>query len=261
MAEALLTALGGRPIIKRVTRGDLCLDIANLDVTSLLALVKDGQFITRASSVLPKIDYLTDQETGFTAGKYPCYLTAYDKVDERMGKADSLYLAALIERRWGGSVPQAAARIEYQLNRPWLRNNGIDSPEDFLNHRGTLSEKLTSDWFRITATRVERRNKHQSRAGVHPLWAGIQEGFVAIFGPPQGLLEPLSRNHVRPIELARQGRGCLLSCLLQMRIEISSYQQFVAACSDLLFGLFPKDAERAKFLEMAAERTMEYEVS
>lgn len=261
MAEALLEALGGKPVLKRISRGDVCLDVVNLDVQYLLALVKAQCFITRARTARPHINYVTEQESGFSVGKHPLYMTVYDKVRERFGKTDALYLQALIDRRWGGDIPDTAARIEFQMARNWFRDHGINSPEDFLLHRGTLAELLTHEWFRLTEGPVDREGKHQSRAKTHLLWLGIQEGFAAIFGPSQGELTPLDRERVQPIELARQGRGCLAACLLQMGIEVKSYDQFVQACMAILTGLFPKSDDRAIYMEQLAKRRMEFEVS
>lgn len=223
MAEALLEALGGKPLLKRISRGDLCLDVVNLDVQELLALVKSQHFITRARSARPQIDYVTEKATGFNVGKHPLYMTVYDKVREQYGKTDALYLQALIDRRWGGDIPDTATRIEFQMAGNWFRDHGINTPEDFLQHSGTLSELLTHDWFRLTEGPVDREGKHQSRAKTHPIWLGMQEGFAEIFGPPQGEMTPLAREQVEPIALARQGRGCLAACLLQMGIEFYTY--------------------------------------
>lgn len=261
MASAFLEALGGRPIFKAISRGDLCLDVVNLNPQDLLALLRAQHFITIARSARPHVNLINQKESGFSAGQHPLYLTVYDKVLEQLGKTDGLYLQALIDRRWGGDIPKTATRIEFQMARNWFRDHGIDSPEDFLTHRGTLSEKLTHDWFRLTDIPVDRKGKHQSRAAVHPLWAGIQAGFSEIFGPSQGELTPLAREKVQPIALAQQGRGCLAACLLQMGVEFRTYGEFVRGCSEVLLGFFPRAEDRASFLKQLEKRRMEYEVS
>ena len=90
-AECLICALGGEPIEFKLSRADLCLDISNLDARELHELVRLEHFITDASNVRPQINYVTDEVTGFCAGRTPLYLTVYDKVAERLGKADQLY--------------------------------------------------------------------------------------------------------------------------------------------------------------------------
>jgi hypothetical protein len=260
-AEAFISVLGGEPIELKISRGDLCLDIVNLSAFELHDLVREGHFITDASHVRPAIDYLTNEVTGFYAGKAPLYLTVYDKVAERMGKVDQLYNRALIDRRWHGHIPRIAARIEYQLRRPWLLDKGISTPRDFLERRGSLGDTLTKDWFRITQRKVDRRNKHQSRAKTHPLWIGIQQAFEIVFGPSEGFLPPIKRNKITPIELAAQARGCLAACLLQMGVEVRNYKDFARKSGQLMLRLFPKDEERLKFLQEFDRRKMEFETT
>jgi hypothetical protein len=203
------------------------------------------------------VNLVTDKETGFFAGKHPLYLTVYNKAHEQLGKTDRLYLQALVDRRWFGQLMWTATRVEYQLCRRWLREHGIDSPEDFLERRGKLAEKLTHDFFRITEDYVDLRGKHQGRAETHPLWVGIQKGFETVFGPPQGELVPLDRQKVQPVELVRQGRGCIANGLLQMGVEFKTYPEFLRAANSVLDRLFSVD-ERHLFLATIAERQMEY---
>src|SRR5690606_4654715 len=193
--------------------------------------------------------------------KAPLMLNVYNKVMERLGKADSLYLQALIDRRWHGSIPDTAARFEYQVRRPWLMENGISSPEDFFRLGGSLCEKLTHDWFRLTTEPVDRKHKHQSRAATHPVWVGVQEAFAGLFGAPEGELVPIERDKVTPIQLARQGRGCLLNCLLQKGIEFRDYKEFVRRVAYLLLSMFPTHDERDSFIKEVDRRKMEFETS
>jgi hypothetical protein len=261
MAEATVTALGGACVEKKLSRADLCLDVCNLHVEDLLQLVEAGQFITSARHVRPQVNYVTDAVSGFTAGQSPIRLVVYDKLAERLGKADHLYNQALIDRRWYGRVPEAAARVEYQIHRQWLLDQGITTPEDLLSHRGRLCQKLTYDWFRLTAEPVDRRNKHQSRAGTHLLWIGIQEGFETVFGPPEGELPPIRRDKITPTELARQARGCLANCLLQMAMPFETYGEFAEMARRVLLALPESGADAGKFMAEVERRKMEFETS
>ena len=90
-AIEFLAVLGGTPADMKVSRADLCLDVCNLATERLNALVASGRFITKAKVVRPDINYVTDCVTGFSAGKSPMRLCVYDKLLERMGKADGLY--------------------------------------------------------------------------------------------------------------------------------------------------------------------------
>lgn len=114
----LAKCLGGVPTELKLSRADLCLDICNLQAAELLKLVKKGHFITQARSVRPDINFVTDQVTGFSAGKSPLRLSVYDKLIERLGKSDALYLRALVDRRWYGAEDlTSATRVEYQMRR------------------------------------------------------------------------------------------------------------------------------------------------
>jgi hypothetical protein len=260
-ALEFLAALGGVPVQFKMTRGDLCLDISNLHVEVLNELVASRQFVTLARHVHPNVNFVSEEVSGFTAGKSPIRLTAYDKRLEQMGKSDQLYLRALIDRRWYGSAPKAATRIEYQMLRRWLLEQGISTPEDFLNRCGSLCEKLTFDWFRLAAQPVDRKNKHQDRSEIHPIWRGIQVGFATVFGQPEGPLVPVRRDKILPMELAKQGRGCLANGLLQMAMPFETYGEFSEMCRRLLLAIPSSDSEAADFMDELQRRKMEYETS
>jgi hypothetical protein len=260
-ALKFLDALGGVVKDLKVSRGDLCLDVVNLNAADLMSLVAKGHFITAARNVHPNINYVTDSVTGFVAGKAPIRLIVYDKIQERMGKADSLYLRALVDRRWYGVTPASATRIEYQMLRRWLLEKGIASPEDFLSTRGTLVHELTYDWFRLTARRVDRRNKHQSRAKTHPIWIGVQQGFQDIFGKPEGALRPIRRDKVSPTKLSEQGRGCFANALLQMDMPYQTYGEFAEMCKRLILAMPASKAEAGAFMEELERRKMEFETT
>jgi hypothetical protein len=257
----LVVALGGEPVELKMSRGDLCIDICNLEATTLQQLVAAGHFVTLARHVHPNVDYVSEIITGFTAGKSPMRLSVYDKIQERLGKVDRLYLQGLIDRRWYGAIPQAAVRVEYQMRRRWLLEQGIATPDDFLKRCGALSAKLTHDWFRITEKPVDRANKHQSRAETHPIWKGIQAAFAGMFGEPEADLVPIRRDKIMPTELAKQARGCLVNCLLQMGMPLESYEQFAEMSRRLLLALPPSENAKLEFMVEVERRKMEFETS
>jgi len=260
-AMQFLESLGGTPLELKISRGDLCLDISNLPTSDLNQLVAAGHFVTLANDVHPNINFVTNKVTGFAAGKSPMRLSVYDKYIERLGKADALYNQALIDRRWYGEIRENATRIEYQMHRRWLLDQGINTPQDFLDRRGALCEKLSHDWFRITAEPVDRRNKHQSRAALHPMWIGVQRAFVTIFGPPESRLSAIQRLRVSPQKLMEQGRGCLANALLQMDMPFETYHEFAERCKQLLLALPASKAQAADFITELVRRKMEFETS
>ncbi len=253
-----IRAMGGEVVAEKLSRADLCLDIAELDVRELQEAVERGQCITRASSVEPRWNALTDRKTGFTAGKRPLRLTVYDKRMQVIQSADALYAQAMIDRRWGGQEPLKATRVEFQCAREWLREQGINSPCDFRQLQGAIAEKLTHEWFRIADRAVDRKNKNQSRAGTLPLWALVQDGFRRIFGECTGELVPVQRERIRPERLLKQARGCLMNAMLQMGWKVRTYPEFCLQSQRALhqLGMVEKDAEA--FVEEYGRRETEF---
>jgi hypothetical protein len=120
---------------------------------------------------------------------------------------------------------------------------------------------LTHDWFRITTEPVDRRNKHQSRAETHPIWLGVQQAFATIYGQPDRPLVPIRRDKIMATELAKQGRGCLANCLLQMNMPFATYEEFAEMCKRLLLSVPASRAQAADFMAELERRKMEFETS
>jgi hypothetical protein len=256
--EGFVEALGGKVVDEKLTRADFALDIANLEVGVLQEAVERRQFITRAASVDPKWDVLHERKTGFTAGKCPLHMTVYDKTQQLIGREDHLYVQAMIDRRWGGELPYVATRIEFQCSRPWLMQNGVSSPQDFFRLQGSIIEKLTGDWFRLTDRPVDRKHNNQSRADTLPAWAVIQEAFRRIYGRPEGELVPVRREKIQPSRLIKQARGCLRNALLQMGWKCRNYREFLHHAGTLLdlAGMTARD--QVTFIEDFARMETEY---
>lgn len=238
LVEAFVTRMSGVVVREKLTRVDLCLDVANLDVGELQRLVDRDQFVTRAKRGKGFSDIMQRRGTGFTFGTHPVRLVVYDKLAEQQGTHDALYLQALVERRWGGTLPEKATRIEFQLGRSWLTKHGIDSPADIFERAGTVLDKLAGEWFRITDEPVDRENKHQGRAATHPLWQAIHGAFLAVFGQPIGTLAPLERRRVDPESLVKQGVGCFARAILQSGLPMESVEQFLESGGQLVRWVF-----------------------
>lgn len=244
--------LGGVVAREKLTRVDLCLDVAQLDVGELQRLVDRDQFVTRAKRGKGHRDLMEHRGTGFTIGSHPARLVVYDKMAEQLGTHDALYLQALVERRWGGTLPEKATRIEFQLGRRWLTKHGIDSPADIFERAGTVLDKLAGEWFRITDEPVDRENKHQSRAATHPLWQAIHGAFLAVFGQPTGQLFPLLRARVSPDRLVKQGVGCFSRAMLQRGLPVDPPAKYVDSVRQLIQATYSK----SEWLALA--RRLEY---
>jgi hypothetical protein len=233
------------------------MDVAGLNVSELQAFVERKQFFG-AKNVRPYIELVSDARTGFSVGASPLYLVVYDKLQEQDRKYDSLYFEALIQRRCGGIVPAHLARLEYQVSRTRFRDFGINSVPDLFRLRGSLAEKLTTDWFRLTTESVDRKNNHQSRAKLLPLWVSLGKAFCSIFGRPRGPLVPLKREKVNPFKLLRISRGSGASALLQKGLTFKTYHDFIFALMEGFYAISPSEEEQIKFLESYHWRLTEY---
>ncbi|MGE0537941.1 MAG: hypothetical protein AB7O68_23460 [Pirellulales bacterium] len=253
----MLTGLGAQLRDEKLTRADLCLDVAGLDAAELQKLAKHGHFVTRAQRVHPFEELVSQTCTGLSVGARPLRLVIYDKLEQQRRKCDDLYFRALVERRWGGSQPEKAARLEFQVSRERLCKCGIDSPADLCRLSGSLVATLMSDWFRLTVEAVDRRNNHQSRAETLPLWQSIAGAFIAVFGQPAGPLVPLDRSRIDPIRLVKQGRGCLANALLQRGVLPTTYHGLVVAAAQLLNEV-DGGADQVAYLEDYRRRATEH---
>lgn len=54
-------------------------------------------------------------------------LVIYDKRGEVVSKKSEAYQHAMRQRRWGGRLPDAATRIEYQLRRQYFNELGLNT--------------------------------------------------------------------------------------------------------------------------------------
>lgn len=251
-------SLGGTIVREQLSRVDICLDVPNLDISTFRPFIQNRQFVTRAKTIQPYENAATDEWTGFVVGKRPIRIVVYDKVRELENKQDELYRQAMIERRWGGTLPKCATRIEIQISRAWLRRFGIDSPADLHQKGSDVIQRQLTNWFRMTTTRVESEKKTQGRMKTDPLWTGLASVMANWFGRPQGELTPVDRKKVHPIKACKQGFGHLRSALLQQGFVLGKFQDFHELVSVLLDLAYPTHDERQKFVEDYHKRSSEY---
>lgn len=220
LVREFISEYGGKIIEEKLSRVDLCLDLAGLPVDQLLSLADQQHFICRAR----KRSLILDDENyqGMSFGSSPCRLIIYDKLKEQRDRPDPLRFRAMIDRRWGGNVPLCASRVEFQLGRDFLKAQGVNSPEDYERLRGSLIAYLTEEWFRLTDRPADRKNKNQQRAEIHPLWQAIQGEFRKWTGEPNGPLISLEREKVDVELLGKQAVGVVKRMVLEMGHPIAS---------------------------------------
>lgn len=120
-------------------------------------------------------------------------------------------------------MPEAATRVEFELRREALKERGIDTVEDYYAKRADLVHYLTHDWLRLTANKVDRENKNQSKARTLPLWNKIRKAFKRWAGEPPGMsLEPLPKASANVRNLMKQGFGVVQSAARYQGKEINT---------------------------------------
>ena len=192
----LIETIGGTIEDEWIKRVDLCIDYPELHLNdSLGTALRNHQFVATNSKASLHQD--PDGLQGFSLGKCNrVRVVIYDKLLDVMCNHDSVYRSAMIQKRWGGSVPSCATRLEFQIGRPWLKMYEL-TRSNAITRIGDIYEKLTSgsrSVFRITADLVDRDNRHQDRAKTHPIWERMVEIGRDTVGGATEKLVPIDRS-------------------------------------------------------------------
>lgn len=251
----LLARLGaGELHDEKISRIDLRLDVAGLPVGAFKDLIDDRCFVTRSRLARPWDNRATDVWSGFTIGKHPRELRGYDKLLQQSRKYNAEVIQALIDRCYGGSLPDCATRLEWQLGREFLKRYEIHSLADVQAHLGSLLSQLSTDFFRFTCEPVVSASKHQSRAQVHPLWTAVQTVLLDHAQMPAQKLVPIRYENVNPRKLVAQGIGCLTSALLQQNKVFTTFAEFVQLIVNTVNEHFYDEALKLRFLKRYWQR-------
>jgi hypothetical protein len=227
VVEEIVTAIGGTLRDEWVKRIDLCLDLPGLAVQEELQQAFDGeQFLTTFRQWRP-FDGVGGKKGFSLFGAGACTVNVYDKLADAFERHDGVYQLAMKSRRWGGITPEAATRVEYQLRRPWLsRYRECASASSVFENLGTIVGKLvntgTRPLFMLTDRTPDKKNKHQSRCEVLPLWAAIARRFQDAAGEPRGTLTPIPRWEAAFPRLYAMGVGALTSAAAKMGLVLES---------------------------------------
>jgi hypothetical protein len=201
-----VAGIGGTIRKDKLSRVDIALDMPGVGMSDFKSAFDGGKYICRAKSLG------WTQSNGLTLkfGESPLLLRIYDKLAETLKCDNPRKVYAMIKRRWGDTIPDQAARVEFEIRREALKNRGIDSVDDYFQKRADLMNYLVHEWFRLTTETVDRKNKNQSRAEVLPLWKDVQTAFESWAGSPAGCsLEPLSLEAVDVTQMFKQALGVI----------------------------------------------------
>lgn len=215
--------LGATVTTAKLSRVDMCVDLPGVAVAEFIPALRESRYITRTkkdAEVQTTVYRTCKRETGFTMGM-GTLVRVYDKLAELKEKGGYLTKGAwMVKNRWGGSVPDKATRIEFQLRREFLTackcksvdgklvRPGIDTVDDYFEMRAALGHYLTHQWLRFCGEDFDRRQP--KRASTMPVWERVQCDMAQWTGnAAPRLYSPLKRREVSVEDLMLQCRGCM----------------------------------------------------
>ncbi|OGV57177.1 MAG: hypothetical protein A2283_20935 [Lentisphaerae bacterium RIFOXYA12_FULL_48_11] len=229
LGRAIVGVMGGNVMREKLSRVDMCLDLPDVLMDEFVVAYHEKRYICRAHA------RSLEESNGITLylGKPPLRLRIYDKKAQLQMCGDMVKVYLMKERRWGGRNVENAIRVEFEIGRDALKENGIDTPDDYFKKRSDLISYLCNDWIRFTVGNVDRTNT--TRAAVWPMWQKIKEGFCNWAGIPQGLsLEALERGPVDVGQLLKQAAGVLLTAACNQGISPDNTKEFLAYATNAL---------------------------
>mgnify|MGYP003642542156 CR=1 FL=1 len=212
----LLGEFGGQVLWDKISRIDLCADLPNVDPHDLIDLVYLEQTVCRAR--IEQFFRESGRWRGIQVGRGELLVRIYDKFHEvTRAKPDPIKLILLERYRWGGPQ-ETASRVEFQLRREAVKSLGVDTASDYLAQRDKLVAYLCESWFRLVDSVPDRENNNTQRAATHPLWLNVTEAFRDWAGHGEAMERQTRRPFTRdPIRLVKQGFGCLLAAVSDLR--------------------------------------------
>lgn len=242
-----------------LSRVDTCIDLPGMDVQVFRSAHMDKHYATRSKSramdenleeggagTVDRDTWRFLESKGLTLyiGRSPLTMRAYNKKAELEHKMNPRKWQAMIERRWGGEIPEHATRVEFEIRREALKARGIDTVEDYFKKRADLCNYLCNEWFRYVEPggTVDPR-KH--RWPTHPDWTIVQRGFRDVYGGKLGMdLAPLPKAECDVSALAKQAFGVVMKAAECQGKDLVSYQEFMRYCAR-----FFQEAAKAKKYE------------
>ena len=232
----VIVALGGSVKDEWIRRADLCIDMPAVDYgRDIHPLLDNQQFICRARKRSWHCE--GQRPTGFSVGlSNRIRIDIYDKLYDCVVNHDAVYLAAMQQARWCG-LPTAATRVEWQMGREWLKQYGIDTPEQFIAQIADVFGKLTGEIggvFRMTAEKPDRANNRQSQVATHPLWSKVVEIGKRTIGEATTALSRLDRSTLDEGRAIRQIVGFVTSIADRRQKFYGSKQDLLRIISECL---------------------------
>jgi hypothetical protein len=233
----LLASLGLRRGQSNPTRIDVCVDLVGESATEMIQLVRTGFSVKEATGDAHLHEHADEDGVyvphSMSLGcgiKVRLYCKARE-LAEKGGKASGKE-QLLKANRWG--VPQelplseiVAVRVEFEIPRKYLVQFGAETLEEWFSSRAIICKYLTERWFRLTREKPDRKNGHQARAELHPLWEKVVAAFASWTGKSQGQAKRTAKKPASAKALVMQGVGCMTSFLARCDLAVMTVQEAV----------------------------------
>lgn len=237
----------------RVNRVDLCVDLC-VSMSEFQKAFFEKRIVAcprKGCIFFDRCDDIEFETLQFGVKKAPIKIRMYDKLEEC--KHQETKLLIMKERRWGGVLPQAATRIEYQITGEWLSQQfSTVTLEQLEKNIGAIAEYLVTHWFRILDTQNTKTN--YNRKELSPLWQRVQRAFASWCGP--AITKRIKKVKLIPEcdAMRKQVRGCLKSIYALKGWVPSTFGLFVDTITDMF------REEYNSFISECAERRRSIEV-
>jgi hypothetical protein len=214
-----------------VGRLDVCADLPGVAIGEFASAFHEGRIVRRA-----KRWKLDGNGLGCNMLKFGSAIQVriYDKLREVRGDDDKC--ALMVERRWGGVLPEAATRVEFQVRRKPLRDRDVSSVEEVMAKLEHLVGWLTGKWFRVAEEKPDRENHHVDRCKASPLWETVVATFSKWIPTATKRMEKRRRLLPESKALKAQARGVLTTLAALSRATIEDAHDLMGFVESVLWA-------------------------
>ncbi|MCA8990204.1 MAG: hypothetical protein KDA78_21330, partial [Planctomycetaceae bacterium] len=251
----VIASLGGVLTDEWLRRLDVCVDLPGIQASTLLELCEKRQFI--ASSRAIQFRYDGEAATSFTLGnRKSVQMQIYDKLQEVRYKNDPEYHAAMQIFRWKEMAPQGATRVEIRIYRDWFAKWQNTEVDNVIKCLGSVLHQLLVDTtrplFRLLAQTPDRKNNHQSKCDIHPLWELIREKMIREAGnEPLMLQRKLRKGDIDVSRAAKMAAAFVITAAVQRGIGIDCLDDLIEEFRQLAYLNLSNDIVAAQYQKKA----------